>query len=374
MSDRDWRYWWSLPGPEGFVRTLTEDLRRGANLVVALPRWAPEGLAQAVATELRDDDLLRWRPLALEGMPQDDPLGLLVRRYAPDVPERELRDPADLVESTAFSGNLVWITGLKEEAWTAWRSLLQRYADTVRRRPAEDRALICLVVTGFPPEALPREEPALSVRLWRDTITELDMLAWLHYLMGRRKTHGVLQRRLQVRHALELVAYDAHLACQAASQPLEDLASPAAWLAGVAEARGWTAKNAVCWEEGTCDSMEGQEVRHPAYLAVTDGAKGQLGSLVWRAQVGVLFPYLEEARNHYLREYGTLLKVPYQTDYGAVIQHRQELELSHIHHQLRRRGGSNNLDRLRLLREVRNALAHHQPLEPDLLREVVGRG
>ena len=357
------------------MRTLTEDLRRGANLVVAFPRWAPEGLAQAVATDLRDDDFLHWRPLALEGIPQeDDPLGLLARRYAPDVPERGLRDPADLVDSNAFSGNLIWVTGLEKKTWTAWRAFLKRYADTVRRRPAEDRALLCLVVNGIPPEALPQEEPALSVRLWRNAITEMDMLAWLHYLMDWRKTRSAMQRRLHLHHALELVAYDAHLAWQATSQPLEELASPVAWLASVAKDRGWSAKSVACWEEGICDSMESHELHHPAYLAVTDGGEGQLGSLVWRAQVGVLFPYLEEARNHYLRDFGDLLVVPYQTDYGAVIQDRQDLELSHIHNQLRRLGGIKNLDRLRLLREVRNALAHHQPLNPELLLEVVGRG
>ena len=60
MNDRDWRYWWSLPGPLGFVRSIADDFRRGANIVIGLPRWAPEGLAHAVAAELSDDDLLSF--------------------------------------------------------------------------------------------------------------------------------------------------------------------------------------------------------------------------------------------------------------------------------------------------------------------------
>ena len=372
MSDRDWRYWWSLPGPSTFVRSLAADLRRGANLVVGLPRWAPEGLAQAVAGELCDDDLLSWRPLSLEGHPQDDPLGLLARRYAPDVPERSLRDPVDLVGSDAFSGSLVWVTDLEDTAWAAWRGLLERYADAVRRRAAEDRGLLCLVVSGLSPEAFPKEDVALSVRLWRDAVTDLDMLAWLHRLMGCRGARSVMQRRLRLRHALELVAYDPRLAWEAAALGLEVLAAPAAWLAGVAAARGWNVDTAACWEDGTCDTMEGRRVLHPALFAVADEAEAELGSLVWRAQVGVLFPFLEEARNRYLREYGPLLRVPHDTGRGSVILDRQDLEIGHIHHQLRRRAGVRDLDRLRLLRDVRNALAHHEPLAPELLQDLVG--
>lgn len=371
MSDRDWRYWWSLPGPSAFVRSLAKDLRQGVNVVVGLPLWSPEGLAQAVAAELRDDDLLSWRPLALDGQPQDDPLALVVRRYAPDVPERGLRDPVDLAGSNAFCGTLVWVTGLEDRAWPAWRGLLERYADAVRRRAAEDRGLFCLVVSGLSPKALPQQDVALSVRLWRDAVTELDMLAWLHHLIGRRGTRSAMHRRLQLRHALELVAYDPRLAWDAASQGLEILAAPVAWLAGVAATRGWTADRAACWEEGTCDTMEGQRLLHPALLAVTDGAEATLRSLVWRAQVGVLFPFLEEERNRCLREYGSLLRVPHDTGHGAVIRDRRDLEIGHIHHQLRR-AGVKELDRLRLLREVRNALAHHEPLAPEMLQELVG--
>jgi hypothetical protein len=374
MSDRDWRYWWSLPGPSAFVHLLADDVRRGANLVVGLPRWAPEGLAQAVVAELRDDDLLSWHPLSLEGHPQDDPLGLVVRRYAPDMAEWDFREPVDLVDSDAFSGRLVWITGLEDASWAAWRGLLERYSDAVRRRRAEDRGLICVVTSGLSLDAFPKEDAALSVRLWQDVVTELDMLAWLHHLMSRRRARSAMHRRLQLRHALELVAYDPHLAREAASQGLDVLAAPAAWLSGVAAARGWSADTVACWEEGTSDGIDGRRVLHPALLAVADGAEAELSSLVWRAQVGVLFPFLEEERNRCLQDYGSLLRVPHDTGRGAVIRDRQDLEIGHIHHQLRRRAGAKELGHLRLLRDVRNALAHHESLAPELLHELVGLG
>lgn len=373
MSYRDWRYWWSLPGPSVFVRALVEDLRRGINLVIGLPRWAPEGLERAVSAQLSDDDLLSWRPLYLENQSRGDPLGLLARLYAPDLPKRGLRDPVDLVVSKAFSNNLIWVTGL-EDTWTTWRSFLERYADAVRKRPAEDRGLLCLVVTGLSSDVFPKEDVALSVRLWRDAVTELDMIAWLHHLMGRRGVHNAMYRRLQLRHALELVAFDPRLACDASAQGLEVLAAPTSWLASVAHARGWSAETTECWEGGTCDKMEGQHIRHPALLAVTAGADTTLGSLVWRAQVGVLFPFLEEVRIRYLSEYGSLLRVPHDTGTGYRIQDRHELEISHIQYQLRRHLGVRELKRLSMMRDVRNALAHHEPLTPEVLQELEAAG
>ncbi|MEY6431170.1 hypothetical protein ABC977_01975 [Thioalkalicoccus limnaeus] len=357
------------------MRSLVADLRRGVNLVIGLPRWGPEGLAQAVAHQLRDDDLLSWRPLSVEGLLQEEPLRLLARRYAPDVPERRLCDPSDLVDSQAFSGGLIWVTGLEDSAWAAWKALLEGYASAVRRRAAEDRGLLCLVVSGMSRSAFPKEDVALSVRLWQDAVTELDMLAWLHYLMGRGGRNGnAMRRRLQLRHALELVAFDSRLAWDASSKDLEVLAVPAAWLAGVAAARGWTSNTDVCWEEGTCDTMEGRLIQHPALVAMADRAEANLGRLLWRAQVGVLFPFLEEARSQYLTTYQNLLRVPHDTGHGSVILERWELEIGHIHHQLRRRIEERELHRLRLLRDVRNALAHHEPLAPDLLQDLVGLG
>lgn len=368
IAPAEWRYWWSLPGPSSFVRALAEDLRRGANLVVGLPGCAPDGLGAALAAELRDDEFLRWSPLEWDTHGHDDILEVLCRRYAPDLAARPLYDPAELAASTAFPGTLVWITGIDQTVWAAWRALLDAYSDAMRKRRAEDRGLICLVAQSLPIEELPKEDAALSVHVWRDCVTELDMVAWLDHLMGQRPARTPMQRRLKLRHAFELVAYDAALAGEAVAQELDTLAAPHDWLQTVASVRGWTATTPPTWEEGTCGRLEGRHLIHPARDAISDDARTKVGSLLWRAQLGVLFPFLEEERHRYLLDYRSTLRVPHDTRGGWIISDRSDLEIGHIHHQLRHQLTPKEGERLRLLRDIRNALAHHQPLAPDLLQ------
>jgi len=371
MNRGAWTYWWSLPGPAGFVRSIIEDLRRGANVVIGLPRWAPIGLERAMTYQLRDDDLLSWRPLDLEQMASEDPLEILPVRYVHDLTKRDLCEGVDLARSETFTGTVVWVTGLRNHSLGGWINLLESYADAVRSRPVEERGLFCLVAEGIDPKALPKEDVALSVRLWRGAVTEPDMLAWLHHLMGRRPVRNAMERRLMMRLALEIAGYDAQLALEAANLDLERLGDPMAWLLEVAADRGWSVRTEPAWEDGSCDTMEERRVVHSALLAVSQEGQKEVEQLLWRAQVGVLFPLLEEERRCYLQEYASLLRVPHDTGLGSVIRDKEELELGHIHYQLRYRLGRREQTRLQMLRNVRNSLAHQKVLAPVILKELV---
>lgn len=371
MTDQRWDYWWSLPGPSACVRSVVEDLRNGTNVVIAFPQWHPPGLQDAIGRSVRDDELLLWRPLSLQQQQEIDPLYLIGHRYATDVPTQDLCGEGALVDSRAFADCVVWVEGIEDTAWPAWRMFLERYADLARRRSALDRGVLCVQLIGQPSEQLPKSDVALKVYRWQDYVGELDMLAWLHYLMGHQSVQSPIQRRLKLRLALELVGYDANLAIEAAQLPLESLTDPSAWLTQVAVIREWSEQTPACWQAGSHNMIDGHLVIHPALRVVRQHRPSEIHSLVWRAQVAVLFPYLEEARAHYLFEYAESLRLPHDTGYGLIIHHLEDLELSHIHHQLRHRVPQKEEKRLRLLRDVRNALAHHQALDFQLLQELV---
>ena len=371
MSEQRWDYWWSLPGPSSCVRAVVEDLRNGTNVVMAFPQWAPPGLQEVIGRSMRDDELLRWRPLSVQPPQEIDPLHIIGHRYATDVPTQALYDEGTLVDSRAFADCVVWVEGIEETAWPSWRGFLERYADLARRRSALERGVLCVQLIGQPPEQLPKSDVALTVYRWQDYVGELDMLAWLHYLMGHQSVRSPIKRQLKLRLALELVGYDPNLAIEAADLPLEALTDPVAWLRTIAVTRDWSEHMSPCWQAGSHNVIDGRPVTHPALRAVRQHGLAEIHSLVWRAQVAVLFPYLEEARAHYLREYADSLRLPHDTGYGLMIHHREDLELSHIHHQLRHRVPQKEQQRLRLLRDVRNALAHHQALNAQFLQEIV---
>ena len=361
MISVDWAYWWSLPGPSSFVRSIVGDLRQGINVVIALPRWGPPaGLGTAVRQELGDDDLLHcWRSLDLKQEDLQDPLDILPGRFVPDIDQYSLCDGSDLACSKKFDGTLVWVSGAQGQSLKAWKTLLEKYADAVRSRPVEQRGLFCLLVEGVNPSVLPRKDIALSVRCWQGMVSELDMLAWLHHLVGRKLIENATKRRLLIRLALEIVGYDPLIAVKAADKlDLENLGNPREWLLDVAANRGWQAGMVPTWEEGACDEMEGKNRVHAAFLSLAQDAQKHIDFLLWRAQVGVLFPLLEEARREYLQKYESQLRVPHDTGQGSVIHDKEDLELGHIHYQLYGRIDRQELRRLQLLRDMRNALAH----------------
>ena len=176
-----------------------------------------------------------------------------------------------------------------------------------------------------------------------------------------------MKRRLLIRLALEIVGYDPLIAVEAAKLDLEDLGDPRKWLLDVATGRGWQAEMMPTWETGTCDEIEDKEVVHAALLSLAQDAQKHIDFLLWRAQVGVLFPLLEEERRACLQKYASLLKVPHNTGQGSVINDREELELGHIHYQLYDRIDRQELARLQLLRDVRNALAHQEVVDPETM-------
>ncbi len=66
--------------------------------------------------------------------------------------------------------------------------------------------------------------------------------------------------------------------------------------------------------------------------------------------------------------------MPHDIGCGSIILDKKDLEIGHLYHKFGYRANSGELDRLRLLREVRNALAHHEPLRPERLQALVCLG
>lgn len=109
---------------------------------------------------------------------------------------------------------------------------------------------------------------------------------------------------------------------------------------------------------GTVDRMGAQEQVHPALAAHLQDGEREIARRVWRAELGVLFPFIEEQRMRMIETLGSRLKVPWPTPYGEVRDPR-DLELSHLVSQARAiRGAERHVPLLDHLRRIRNALAH----------------
>ena len=119
------------------------------------------------------------------------------------------------------------------------------------------------------------------------------------------------------------------------------------------------------WHGGVVNQIEGAKQIHAAALAGV-GEWLELKRRLWRAQVGVVLPYIEERRPMLLEELSTVLAVPFSTPYGQVLTDVRDLEVGHIEAQLaagRVPVSEAIRTEVRWLREARNRLAHLEPLD-----------
>jgi hypothetical protein len=360
--------WWQLPGPSGFLRRVAQDLSGGKNVLLALPALVPEGLREALAGQVRRNDLLTWREVpARLG---DGGLALLVERlheqFAPPESPGAILSAATLANAPSFVGMVVWVEGMDQGVWPVWREFISQYQHACNGRAEWSRGLFCVPLAGsLAVEAAP--DVALTVRRWRGVVGPLDLSLDLARQMDGRPENP-LHRKLRLALALELAGPDAVLARELARLELLTLIEPTETLAQVAARRGWTAdgREKPAWEAGMVDDFDGAEWVHAAVEA-RQGDVAAVRRRVWRAEVGVLYPFLEEQRLRLVPQVRPYLRLPVETSYGTV-RDAADLELGQLVHFLHGRKVPQPLWRvLTRLRDMRHELAHLRPVPAECL-------
>ncbi len=361
-------FWWQLPGPSRFVRRVVGDLRVGKNVVCCLPEHAPDRLAEAVRAALGDSEVWSWDRIDLSMSCPAQPIEWLFSRFVVDNTSVDVYTASTLAQSPTFAGRCIWIEGLRVEHWPAWKGFLQDYEHACRDQPLLERTLFCVAVTNDLAIDPPRAEIALAIHHWREVLDGLDMLLWVSSIVSGRGLTD-LQKRVAIASIANLGLWDPLLCEALAGQSLADLFAPVPVLQEFAQARGWVDLSPAefTWCRGMVDRVDGQEKVHSAVLSLHDPGK-ELQRRLWIAQVAVMFPVVEEARQVLLDRLAPYLKVPFHTDYG-VINDPRDLEIGHIHNQICRNPKIDNgiKQRVRQLKHIRDSLAHIKLLTPGNL-------
>jgi len=170
-----------------------------------------------------------------------------------------------------------------------------------------------------------------------------------------------------------LAGWDPHLCEFLAPLELTELIEPKENLSSFARQRGWSPDedvqvNSTSWQEGQWQTVEGRPKLHTS-LSITSG---EIYRLVWKAEVGVLLPYIEEQRQILLERYGCFLSVPFVTNQGVRIEDRRDLEIGMIQYQLRNCPAIEPETKSAIadLKKARNSLAHLEPVEPAVVLSI----
>ena len=352
--------WWELPGPATFTSLMIDSLRQGKSVVVGFPENYPPGLRQAVASLVSRDGQWHWRAIRLRDENEaHSPARVLARRFSHKL-QGGHTTAAAIAGMEELSGCIVWIDDMTEELWPYWKSFLSEFALACRTLDSDYLPSLCVPVVGSVSNELPAREPNLDSRRWRGCVSRLDMLILISRLLEARRMPN-LHRQIALAVSLELSAFDPLLAERLCESELEELIEPADLLREYARSKDWLDPIESNWALGTLDTMDGREIVHSAALSISGDERAVIRR-VWRGQVGVLFPFIEEQRVRLLSELSSHLRLPMETDFG-VLKDPLDLEIGHIFHQVRRVGlRKETRELLRLLKDMRHALAHLRPV------------
>jgi hypothetical protein len=201
------------------------------------------------------------------------------------------------------------------------------------------------------------------------------MLMWSAWCASNAKSSPE-EQHLRAAVIANLSGADPEVAEFLAQADLAALLNPGETLAGLAQARGWHphAIDAPHWLEGKVHFVDGQPRLHSVMLAAAgDAARQELQRRVWRAQIAVLFPLLEQQRLLLIDELRPMLR-PEDRSYGSGVRECRsvrELELSQILGQVRGRVDHALRRRLQTLVRARNSLAHLETLDAATVRELL---
>jgi hypothetical protein len=171
-----------------------------------------------------------------------------------------------------------------------------------------------------------------------------------------------------------LGGWDPNLCERLAERELVELIRPAGLLREYAAERGWVLSSwdpsDVSWSKGMWQTYRGSQMPHTCFAAFLDGSRS-IDNLIWRAEIGVLMPHIEEKRRQLIETYRSHLKMPFQTLFGT-IDNIYDLEIGHVEYLLSRSSALSKLPLrfVSLLKNARHMLAHLSPVEPDLLLEI----
>ena len=354
----------SLLGSRRFLNRTVEDLRSGRSVVIGCPfQWADQ-LGHVIEDEANRRGHFVEK---LRADPDYEPLELLLTAFEIGQGNSRSEGMAALLDCDDFLGKTVVLESVSSETWPAWRRFLSSYSEAGRRVPENRRTVFLVVLEGFTPSELPDNEVALATHVWDDVVSTQDVCSYAAHLLYDRHSQPVM-RSLLASVIASYALWDLELVEELSRCTMDEIFAPDAVLTRIARRRGWTdSEEEPSWVLGTAGRLDGIKETHSAVLQLR-GRHADLQQRLWRGQVPILLLLIEEIRNEIIQHLGQILKVPFTTDY-RVINDRRDLEVGHIHNQIRCKDAPRWIkSTVQHLVNFRNALAHMEPVSADDLR------
>lgn len=329
---------WMLPGPAAFVARVCGVADREKVAVLHAP-FAGEAVAEALRRHLERDGLYSVQPLALSPRNGFDSLAAQLGL--------EQSSSAALATSPALEHSAVVVLSRGPADLG-----LATFARMIRRQPVGQGPILLVVsedggcgLDGHPMEPV------------RDAFGPLDGAAYAATIpTGLRP----LEARLVASVAIEVAAWDVALLDRLLALQPDQAVRPDRYVASWDE--GGTSRwlgAARTWENGSVDDWGGEPAEHALWLAANRPAG--LAKRVWRGQLAMLLPWIEQYRQMIIERERKSLRPDARL--GADVE---SLDWGPLAFQLDRVPAVKPL--VRALRGARNELAHGRPILWEQIR------
>lgn len=354
--------WWELPGPSRFLEDICRDLVSGVNVIAAFPEYPPEGFRRALRRKIPTQDGIAFDSIRVEKLSGQSPCSFLFSLFLPDDATTR-RTPNTLAAHPVMASRVIWIEQMLPTEWPAWRCFFEEFQRSAHA--AASGPVFCVPLVGPVAAAgITINSPCMRLHRWSGCVKPLDLLLYVSERIPGDAVSRV-ERDTAVSVVANLALWDPHVADRLLVQPLAAVLNPGDTLAEIARERGWPGSNiATSWESGIVDRYADTDRKHSAWLAAA-GDLDEIARRVWRGQVSVLFPFIEERRLDVLDVLLPHLILPLErTGPDGVVRQVTEarrLEMADLSRQISSLSLAyvGEIGRLvRQLRRVRNSLAH----------------
>lgn len=317
---------YELPGPSAFLDGIEADIQEeGGSVILNMGRLAPPGWREELNRRMGSD--WRWTPVDAN---ESSPLAGLTKGV------QSRNNVIDSVESIynleGIEQRIFIIEPSDEAVANTWMEFLPKFADITRQQPRLSRCSIVLSISSGPLKLM-ADNVMVKPYSFKGIVTPIDMLIYAYQHIPETPGNGVL-RNLRAQLSMELSLWDFDLCKELAPLSAAALIEPDSILKRYAEKVGFQEMvseedNDRLIEAGARGLFEGEERFHSAMLVLGNDPKG-IKQRVWRAQLRVLYPFVEEHRQKIITKYARLIKLPHTRKDGIKISSLQEMEIGDI--------------------------------------------
>ena len=354
---------WSLPGPAQFLKNIEDELKEGNNVIAVFPKIFKDKSTECFSLKLLDNKALTDE-IDLSDFKGSTPLSILSRLCS----EKNLSSIEDI--NLKLKMKKFFINKINDTVWPDWRDLIVSHSATLKNSALRsfERPTFFLTIQGK--QEMPHNDVCLRIIEWNGIVSDLDMMIYVSEFVNNRNMNE-FERALTVQAISDIALWDFEIADAMIEANLKDVVEPFDLLRNINEKRKWNGAP-PCWENGQTMKYMGNQLESSVLLVSRQTKTPDIFIRLWRSQVRVLLPLIEEQRRNLISLLRKHLTVPFKYNYGSdqyTINELEDLELGHIWHQTKdiKEIDIDLKECLNDLREIRNKLAHFKPLNYELI-------